>query len=127
MPVPDGFLRKVSFLLGGGVGLSQSKISLMTSKSSYEDRPDRRDFSKSAIALVGTAEFNYFFNSHLSLGFGAEYRYVPVKVESCRLTGRYYDLDESMNLIESTIPIDIPGHTVNSSGFRFGLNAGFHL
>jgi hypothetical protein len=127
MPVPDGFLRKVSFLLGGGVGLSQSKISLMTSKSSYEDRPDRRDFSKSAIALVGTAEFNYFFNSHLSLGFGAEYRYVPVKIESCRLTGRYYDLDESMNLIESTIPIDIPGHTVNSSGFRFGLNAGFHL
>jgi hypothetical protein len=127
MPVPDGFLRKVSFLLGAGVGLSQSKISLMTSKSSYEDNPDRKNFSKSTIALVGTAEFNYFFNSHLSLGFGAEYQYVPVKVESCRLTGRYYDLDESMNLIESTIPIDIPGHTVNASGFRIGLNAGFHF
>ena len=127
MPVPDAFLRKASFLLGGGVGLSQSKISLMTSKSSYEDNPDRKDFSKSAIALIGTAEFNYFFNKHWSLGFGAEYRYVPVKVESCRLTGRYYDLDEFGDLIESTIPIDIPGHTVNSSGFRFGLNAGFHL
>lgn len=64
MPVPDTFLRKASFLLGSGVGLSQSKISLMTSKSSYEDRPDRKDFSKIAIALIGTAEFNCFFNKH---------------------------------------------------------------
>lgn len=127
MPVPDAFLRKASFMLGGGVGLSQSKISLMTSKSSYEDRPDRKDLSKSAIALIGTAEFNYFFTRYLSLGFGAENRYVPVKVESCRLIGRYYDLDESLNLIESTIPVDIPGHTVNSGGFRFGLQAGFHF
>lgn len=127
MPVPDAFLRKTSFLLAAGVGLSQSKISLITSKASYEDKPDMKDFSNSTIALIGTAEFNYFFTRYLSLGFGAEYRYVPIKVESCRLTGRYYDLDESLNVIESTIPIDIPGHTVNSSGFRIGLQAGFHF
>ena len=127
MPVPDTFLRKVSFLLGAGAGLSQSNINYRTSKSSYEDNPDRKVFSKNAIALMGTAELNYYFNRHWSLGFSAEYRYVPVKVEPFRLNGSYYDLDEFGDLIESTIPIDIPGHTVNSSGFRFGLNAGFHL
>lgn len=127
MPVPDAFLKKVSFLLGAGAGLSHSNINYRTSKSSYEDNPDRKVFSKNAIALMGTAELNYYFNRHWSLGFSAEYRYAPVKVEPFRLNGFYYDLDEFKNLIESTMPVNIPGHTVNSGGFRFGLNAGFHF
>jgi hypothetical protein len=127
MPVPDAFLKKASFLLGAGAGLSHSNINYRTSKSSYEDNPDRKVFSKNAIALMSTAELNYYFNRHWSLGFSAEYRYAPVKVEPFRLTGFYYDLDEFKNLIESTMPVNVPGHTVNSGGFRFGLNAGFHF
>jgi hypothetical protein len=127
MPVPDAFLKKASFLLGAGAGLSHSNINYRTSKSSYEDNPERKVFSKNAIALMGTAELSYYFNRHWSLGFSAEYRYAPVKVEPFRLNGFYYDLDEFKNLIESTMPVNVPGHTVNSSGFRFGLNAGFHF
>ena len=127
MPVPDAFLKKASFLLGAGAGLSHSNINYRTSKSSYEDNPDRKVFSKNAMALMSTAELNYYFNRYWSLGFSAEYRYAPVKVEPFRLTGFYYDLDEFKNLIESTMAVNVPGHTVNSGGFRFGLNAGFHF
>lgn len=127
MPVPDIFLKKVSFLLGAGVGLSHSVINYMTSKSSYENNPDKKVISINAIALIGTAEFIYYFNRYWSLGFGAEYRYAPVKVESFRLVGSYYDLDEFGDLTESTMPVNVPSHTANSGGFRFGLSAGFHF
>jgi len=127
MPVPDHFLRNTTFLLGAGAGLNQSQIRLTASRASYEDNPERKAISKNALALIGTAEINYFFNRHWSLGLSGEYRYAPVKVAACQLDGSYYDLDESKNLIVSTVSIDIPGHTVNSGGFRFGLNAGFHF
>jgi hypothetical protein len=127
MPVPDTFLNKASFLLGAGAGLSHSNISYMTSKKSYENNPDKKAISVNAIALTGTAEFIYYFSRHLSLGFGAEYRYAPVKVKSFRLVGSYYDLDEFGDLAESTMSVDVPSHTANSGGFRFGLSAGFHF
>jgi hypothetical protein len=127
MPVPDTFLKKVSFLLGAGAGLSHSNINYMTSKSSYENNPDKKAFSINAIALIGTAEFIYYFNRYWSMGFGAEYRYAPVKVESFRLVGSYYDLDEFGELIESTMFVNVPSHRANSGGFRFGLTAGFHF
>ncbi len=127
MPIPDTSLKKASFLMGAGAGLSHSNINYMTSKSSYENNPDRKVFSINAIALIGTAEFIYYFSRYLSLGLGAEYRYAPVKVESFRLVGVYYDLDEFGELTESTMPVNVPSHTANSGGFRFGLTAGFHF
>jgi hypothetical protein len=127
MPIPDTFLNKVSFLLGAGAGLSHSNINYMTSKSSYEDNPDRKAFSINSVGLIGTAEFIYYFSRHWSLGFGAEYRYTPVRVESFCLVGSYYDLDESGDLIQSTMLVNVPSHTENSGGFRFGLSAGFHF
>ena len=127
MPVPDTFIKKVSFLMGAGAGLSHFDINYMTSKSSYENNPDRKAFSKKAVALIGTAEFIYYFNRHWSLGLGAEYRYAPVKLESFRLVGSYYDLDELGELIESTMCVNVPSHRANSGGFRLGLTAGFHF
>jgi hypothetical protein len=128
MPLPDVFLRKTSFVLGAGAGWGRLNLSYGTSKTSSLAVPDNRiTLSKGAIALLGLAEFDYFFNRTLSLGLNVEYRYAPVRVGSFCLQGSYYDLDENDQLIESAMLVTIPEHRVNSGGFRFGISIGFHL
>jgi hypothetical protein len=128
MPLPDVFLRKTSFVLGAGAGWSRLDLSYGTSKTGSHAVPDsQQTFSKGALALLGLAEFDYFFSRNLSLGLNVEYRYAPVRVGSSRLQGFYYDLDENVQLIESAMWVTIPEHRVNAGGFRFGMSISFHL
>jgi hypothetical protein len=128
MPLPDVFLRKTSFVLGAGAGWGRLNLRYSTSKTSSFVEPNNQiGFSKDAIALMGTAELNYFFNRTLSLGLNVEYRYAPVGVGSLCLAGSYYDLDEDSQLIESAALVTVPEHKLNSGGFRFGMSIGFHL
>ena len=76
---------------------------------------------------MGLAELNYFFSRTFSLGLSVEYRYAPVKVKSFALTGFYLGLDENDQLIDGSALVTVPGHTLNSGGFRFGISIGFHL
>ena len=126
MPLPDVFLRKTSFALGVGAGWCRLNLQYATLNSLAEPN-NQMSFSEDAIALMGLAEFNYFFSRTLSLGINVEYRYAPVRVGSFSLQGAYYDLDENSNLIESVTPVTVPKHRVNSGGFRFGMSIGFHL
>ena len=128
MPLPDAFLRKTSFVLGAGAGWGRLNLSYATSKTGSSGVPDNQiTFSKGAIALLGLAEFDYFFSRNLSLGLNVEYRYAPVRVGSFCLQGSYYDLDENDQLIESAMLVTIPEHRVNVGGFRFGISIGLHL
>jgi hypothetical protein len=126
MPLPDVFLKKTSFALGVGGGWCRLNLQYVISKASWETN-NQTNFSEGAIALIGLAEFNYFFSKTLSLGINVEYRYAPVTIGSCCLEGVYYDLDESCQLIESMTPVTVPSHRVNAGGFRFGMSIGFHL
>jgi hypothetical protein len=128
MPLPDAFLRKTSFALGAGAGWGRFNLHYSASKLTYPtEQNDQIGFSKNAIALMGLAELNYFFSRTFSLGLNVEYRYAPVRVKSFGLNGLYYDLDENDQLIESSMSVTVPGHTVNSGGFRLGISIGFHL
>ncbi len=126
MPLPDVFLRKTSFALGVGAGWCRLNLQYMTLKSSSKSN-DQMSLSEGSIALIGLAEFDYFFSESLSLGINVEYRYAPVNVSSFSLQGVYYDLDENLNLIERVSTVTIPEHRVNSGGFRFGMSIGLHL
>jgi len=128
MPLPDGFLRKTSFVLGAGAGLGRLNLAYGASKSSgLAELSHQVGISKDAVALLGLAELNYFFNRTLSLGLNVEYRYAPVRVGSFRLNGSYYDLDEDFQLIETPAEVEVPGHRMNAGGFRFGMSIGLHL
>ena len=128
MPLPDGFLRKTSFVLGAGAGWGRLDLDYGASKSSGLAELDHQvGVSKDAVALLGVAEVNYFFNRTLSLGINVEYRYAPVRVGSFRLAGSYYDLDENSQLIETPAVVEVPAHRLNAGGLRFGMSIGFHL
>jgi hypothetical protein len=128
MPLPDGFLKKATFVLGAGAGWGRVDLSYSTSKSgSYGVPDDQITLSKHPIAALGLAEFDYFFSRAFSLGLSVEYRYAPVRVGCCCLQGVYYDLDEDGQLVERSMLVKIPEHRANSGGFRFGIGIGFHL
>jgi hypothetical protein len=126
MPVPDAFIKKSSFKLGMAVGWSNLRLNYRTSKYTHE-ADDQIGFSKNTVLFMGRAEFNYYFNKNWSLGLNVEYRYAPAKIESFHLTGFYYDLDENSQLIESSLPVTVPGHAMNFGGYGFGTNFSFHF
>jgi hypothetical protein len=128
MPLPDVFLRKTSFALGAGGGWGRFNLHYSASTTFLSaEQNNQVGFSKNAIGLMGLAELNHFFSRTLSLGLYVEYRYAPVTVESVRLTGSYYDLDDNSQFIESSVLVTVPEHTINSGGLRFGISVGFHL
>lgn len=128
MPIPDGYLKKVAFKLGASVGISNVQLHYETSKFQYsKSGGESIGFSKKGIVLAGFAELNYFFNRHWSLGVSAEYRYIPIRIETFQMSGYYDDLDENSELIESIIVIDLPQYAMNLGGFYYGINFGFHF
>ncbi|MCX7973719.1 MAG: hypothetical protein N3B16_04380 [Candidatus Aminicenantes bacterium] len=76
--------------------MSHYEVTGLTSKYRYYDHEifpyensDKKSFSKNRLAWLATAEVHYFFREHFSLGFGAEYRFTPIR-----------------NLIESLMPVN---------------------
>jgi len=128
MPIPDAFLRKVGLKLGVSAGISNIKLNYQTSKWGYsESGGENIEFSKKGLVLAGFAELDYYFNKRLSLGVSTEYRYIPVQIKGTKITGYYDDLGDNMELINSSMLIDIPEHNMNLGGFRFGISIGLHL
>jgi hypothetical protein len=128
MPIPDAFLRKVGLKLGVSAGISSIKLNYQTSKWGYsESGGEYIEFSKKGLVLAGFAELDYYFNKRLSLGVSTEYRYIPVRIMGTKITGYYDDLGDNMELINSSMLIDIPEHNMNLGGFRFGISIGLHL
>jgi hypothetical protein len=128
MPIPDAFLKKFGFSLGVAAGISDIRLNYATSKWEYSDSEGESiKLSKKGLVLAARAEFNYFFNKRCSLGLDTEYRYMPLRVKRIQITGSYDDLTEDMELINSFMQIDIPGHSMNLGGFRLGMNIGIHF
>lgn len=128
MPIPDAFLRKVGLKLGVSAGISNIKLNYQTSKWGYsESGGENIAFSKKGLFLAGFAELDYYFNKRLSLGVSTGYRYMPIRIERTQIMGFYDDLDDNMELINSSMLIDIPEHNMSLGGFRFGINLGLHF
>jgi hypothetical protein len=128
MPIPDPFLNKTGIKLGISTGISRIKLNYETSKWAYsESEGENIEKSKKGLVLAGFAEIDHYFNRHLSLGANAEYRYIPMRIKATQITGYYDDVDDNMNLINSSMLIDIPDNSMNLGGFRFGVNIGLHF
>jgi hypothetical protein len=130
MPLPDVFLRKISFTLGAGAGLGHLDCRYVISKySSLSEPSDQERFARNTFALIGLVELSYFLSRTMSLGLSAEYQYAPVgvRIGAFGLAGSYFDADENFQLIESAMPVTVPQHKVNPGGFRVGISIGFHL
>lgn len=129
MPIPDAFLKKSSFKLGAGIGLSSINLNFRTSDWQYTaGKGDNISFSKNSLVLTAFGEYDYYFNRHWSIGLNIDYKYIPVKVEDFQLTGYYtVGYDEEFNTIYSSMIIDFPGERVNFGGLGFGMNFGFHF
>jgi hypothetical protein len=128
MPIPDPFLNKEGIKLGISVGLSNLKFNYATSKySSFASDGENVQISKKGLVLMGSVELNHFLNKTLSVGVSAEYRYIPVRIDGAQITGYYDDLNDSMELIISSMAIDLPEHKMNLGGICYGINLGFHF
>ncbi len=129
MPIPDAFLKKSSFKLGAGIGLSSINLNFRTSDWEYTaGKGDNISFSKNSLVLTAFGEYDYYFNRHWSIGLNIDYKYIPVKVEAFQLTGYYaVGYDQEFNTIYSSMIIDFPGERVNFGGFGIGMNFGFHF
>ena len=126
--LPDPAFRKTWFTVGAGAGWNRPNLHYSVSgTSSSAGQDNQNDFNKGAVALLGVAELNYFFNRNLSFGLNVEYRYAPFKVGSFGLTGFYYDLDNNYQLTQSSMLVTLPEHIVDLGGFRLGISIGFHL
>ena len=128
MPIPDAFLRKVGLKLGVSAGISNIKLNYQTSEWEHsESGGENIEFSKKGLVLAGFAELDYYFNKRLSLGVSTEYRYIPIRIGRIQIMGYYDDLDDNMELINSSMLIDIPEHNMNLGGFRLGISIGLHF
>jgi hypothetical protein len=119
------------FKLGAGVGLSAINLDFRTDNSSFGGYPsvefDNISFSNNFLAFIAFAQYDYYFNRHLSVGINIDYKYVPVRVEAfqlhcsygCIVNGQYQEFYSSV--------IDFPGHKVNFGGFGYGFSFGIHF
>lgn len=128
MPLPDGYLNKSAFKVGGGIGLGSASLSFETSDSEYtKEMGEKRDFSKISLGLKAFCEYDYYFSKTWSLGIHVSYDYLPLKVNSFQLRGYYFDLDATKNLIHNSVVIDFPEQKMNFGGFGAGLSFSFHF
>ena len=111
MPIPDAYLRKSSFKIGAGLGLSD--VHYIVSIGIGE----RSNISKSSLSLMTFAEYNYWFSRGVTLGSYLDYKYIP-----CRIG---FQLDADWK--GQRILVDFPKKKVNFGGFGVGLILGFHL
>jgi hypothetical protein len=128
MPIPDPFLDRLGIKLGISAGLSNLKFDFHTSKYAHsESGGENILLSKRGLVLMAFAEFNYYLFKNISLGVSAEYRYIPVRIDGTRITGYYDDVDDNMELIRSSMAVDLPEHSMNLGGFCYGITLGFHF
>jgi hypothetical protein len=128
MPIPDPFLNRVGIKLGISAGLSNLKFDYQTSKYAYSDFEDENyQLSKKGLVMMAFAELNYYLFKNLSVGISAEYRYIPARIDGTRITGYYDDVNDNMELIKSSMVVDLPEHSMNLGGFCYGITLGFHF
>lgn len=119
MPVPDGFLRKDMFKVGGGLGLSDINLRFIVGETI--------DCSKKPLSIMAFAECDHFFNTFLSFGLNIDYKFIPFKINSFRSIGYYHDSDAQYNDIVRSMIIDFSRQTANFGGLGWGINFGLHL
>ena len=128
MPLPDAFLKKSALKAGAGIGLGSINLSFETSDWEYtKEMGEKRDFSKTSLGLKAFCEYNYYFSRKGSLGIHFSYEHLRLKARPFQLTGYYFNLDGSNNLIHDSVTIDFPQQKLNFDGFGAGLSLGFHF
>ena len=128
MPIPDPFLDRVGIKLGISAGLSNLKFDYQTSQYASSDfEGENVQLSKKGLILMAFAEFNYYLFKNISLGVSAEYRYIPVRIDGTQITGYYDDVNDSKELIKSSMVINLPEHRMNLGGLCYGVNLGLHF
>ena len=128
MPIPDPFLKKVGIKLGISAGISNLKLDYATSKYAYsESEGENIKFSKKGLVLMGLAELDYYLIKNLSVGVSAEYRYIPIRIDGTQITGYYDDLNDNMELIDSSMVFNVPERKLNLGGFCYGIKLGLHF
>jgi len=137
-PIPDAFLKKFSVKVTAGIGSGRVNMDFYGSEYEYEyehqspySHVDQKSFSKNALAALISAEMIYFFNRHWTLGFNADYKYVPVKISGFPIDCYYWYYDAAPfsggQMRHEALRVDIPDRTWKFGGFGFGLNFGFHF
>jgi hypothetical protein len=128
MPLPYAYLKKSALKVGAGIGLGSIHQSFETSDWEYtKEMGEKRDFSKISLGLKAFCEYDYYFSRTGSLGIHFSYEYLSLKVSRFQLTGYYFNLDASNNLIHDSVTIDFPQQKLNFDGFGAGLSFGLHF
>jgi hypothetical protein len=135
-PIPDAFLRKLTFKIMTGIGYGRVKMDFHGSEFEYyyeNQSPyfpmDQKRFSKNALAALLSTELIYFFNKRWTLGINADYKYVPVKTDRFPIDCYYFYWDNlyADEMRHEALHVDMPGKAWNLGGLGFGLNFGFHF
>jgi len=131
-PVPDAFLKKLTFKLSAGIGYADVRLDYTGSQFAYayEDPAwpaDRKSASRKGLGGLLAAELIYFFNPHWSLGLNGDFKYVPVVIGGFAIDCPYlcYEVASAVRL--ESLRIDIPAKTSNFGGWGIGLNFGYHF
>jgi hypothetical protein len=119
MPVPDGFLKKDTLKIGGGLGLGDVDLKFILGETV--------DCSKRVLSLVAFAGYDHFFNRSFSFGLDVDYKFIPFKIDPFRAVGYYNDSDGRYNEIVKSMSVDFSGQKVNFGGLGFGINFAIHL
>jgi len=136
-PIPDVFLKKDTVRASVGVGVGRIKSSLVGGpyagldlSGGLADHLDRRESTKTAPAILVSADWIHFFNGTLSLNAGVRYRYVPFSLGPQTISAAYSYYPVSPSLGGTTtwgaVSVAIPARTVNAGGLGFGIGFGFH-
>jgi hypothetical protein len=133
-PLPDAFLRKLTFKITTGIGYGRVKMDFYGSEFEYyyeNQSPyfpmDQKSFSKNVPAALLSTELIYFFNKRWTLGINADYKYVPVKTERFPIDCYYYYWDNSYERHDEALRVNIPNQTWNLGGLGLGINFGLHF
>ena len=138
MPIPDAFLNKFSFKIGGGLGYGKINVGFMTSPDKIHDeedenraslRIDKANFSFNSLGLILSGGCNYFFSRNYSIGINIDYKYVPCRIDSFQLAApySYYPAPYPSNMVFDSETVHIPSNKINVGGIGVGINFSYHF
>ena len=135
LPIPDAFLKKDTVRASLGVGVSRIKTSLGGGPDAGPPSDglayhlDGRELTKTAPAILVSADWIHFFNRTLSFNVGVQYRYIPFSLGPQTISAAYYYYPASPpqgTMTWDALSVAIPKRTVNAGGIGFGMGFGFH-
>jgi hypothetical protein len=143
MPAPEDYHKRSSPKAGIGLGISDIDLTFKvddfctnprfsTPVTGNPNKGDRLSFSKKSLSCLAFVAYDYWFGRNLSLGLYVNYRFVPFKLETFRLTGYYLipvpnPFPLNPQLIEGSKTYELSGQMLNLAGWSIGVSFGFHL